>query len=49
MQAGALEDVVKASQLEIIELQHTVNELRYLTLESNAPLFAICLTLGFDK
>lgn len=26
--AGALEDVVKASQLEIIELQHTVNELR---------------------
>ncbi|TKY60221.1 myosin-10 isoform X1 [Spatholobus suberectus] len=26
--AGALEDVVKASQLEIIELQHTVDELR---------------------
>ncbi|CAK8578739.1 unnamed protein product [Lathyrus sativus] len=26
--AGALEDVVKASQLEIIELQYTVNELR---------------------
>ncbi|XP_061365729.1 uncharacterized protein LOC133309005 [Gastrolobium bilobum] len=26
--AGALEDVVKASQLEIIDLQHTVDELR---------------------
>jgi hypothetical protein len=48
VQAGALEDVVKASQLEIIELQHTVNELRYLTLESNAKLFVICLTLEFD-
>jgi len=29
-QAGALEKIVKASQLEIIELQHSVGELRYL-------------------
>ena len=28
-QAGALENIVKASQLEIIELQHSVEELRY--------------------
>ncbi|KAG2708060.1 hypothetical protein I3760_05G173800 [Carya illinoinensis] len=28
--AGALEKIVKASQLEIIELQHSVDELRYL-------------------
>lgn len=31
VQAGALEDVVKASQLEIIELQHNVDKLRYCT------------------
>lgn len=29
MQAGALEDIIKQSQLEIIELKHTVDELRY--------------------
>ncbi|CAN1301918.1 hypothetical protein LINPERPRIM_LOCUS25195 [Linum perenne] len=29
IQAGALENIVKASQLEIIELQHTVEGLRY--------------------
>nr|POE59975.1 hypothetical protein CFP56_03570 [Quercus suber] len=28
LQAGALEKIVKASQLEIIELQHSVGELR---------------------
>jgi hypothetical protein len=28
--ADALEDVVKASQIEIIEPRHIVNELRYL-------------------
>lgn len=27
-QAGALENIIKQSQLEIIELQHTVDELR---------------------
>lgn len=31
-QAGALENIIKASQLEIIELQHSVDELRYSTL-----------------
>lgn len=41
MQAGALEDVVKASQLEIIELKHTVGELRYLTSKLNAQLFVL--------
>ena len=29
LQAGALENIVKTSQLEIIELQHSVDELRY--------------------
>lgn len=29
VQAGALENIIKQSQLEIIELQHTVDELRY--------------------
>lgn len=43
MLAGALEDVVKASQLEIIELQHTVSELRYLILVFYLPI------LKFDK
>lgn len=38
MQAGALEDVVKTSQLEIIELKHTVDQLRYLASGSNARL-----------
>lgn len=28
-QAGALENIVKASQLEIIELRHSVEDLRY--------------------
>lgn len=32
MQAGALENIIKQSQLEIIELKHTVDELRYLLL-----------------
>lgn len=31
-QAGALENIVKASQLEIIELQHSVEELRYIVV-----------------
>lgn len=35
-QADALEDVITASCLEINEMQHIVNELSYLTLESNA-------------
>lgn len=43
MQSGALEDVVKACQLEIIELKRIVDELRFLTLDSNAQLFSICL------
>lgn len=51
VQAGALENVVRASQLEIIELQHTVDELRYLTLESDTELLSRFLswTLEFDK
>jgi len=44
VQAGALEDVVKASQLEIIELKHTVGELRYMTNNRiKTQLFAIRL------
>lgn len=31
IQAGALENIVKTSQLEIIELQHSVDELRYFS------------------
>ena len=42
VQASALENVVKASQIEIIELQHTVDELRYLTSESYTDMFAMC-------
>lgn len=30
MQAGALENIIKQSQLEIIELKHTIDEQRYL-------------------
>ena len=38
IQTGALEHIVKASQLEIIELQHSVDELRYLII----PLELTC-------
>ena len=34
-QAGALENIVKTSQLEIIELQHSVEELRYLLFQTH--------------
>lgn len=32
MQAGALENIIKQSQIEIIELKHSVEELRYLDI-----------------
>lgn len=32
IQAGALENIVKESQLEIVELRHSVEELRYIHL-----------------
>lgn len=37
MQAGALENIIKQSQLEIIELKHTVDEVRYFP--SVIPVF----------
>lgn len=37
-QAGALENIVKASQLEIVELRHSVEELRYFLSFSNCNI-----------
>ena len=37
MQAGALENIVKASQIEIIELRHSLEELRYENIYSAVP------------
>lgn len=37
-QAGALENIVKASQLEIVELRHSVEELRYFLSFSNCSI-----------
>lgn len=39
LQAGALENVVKASQLEIIDLRHTIDELRYITEKDRCLLW----------
>jgi len=41
LQAGALENIIKQSQLEIIELQHTVDDLRYLYHHSVMLLYLI--------
>lgn len=60
VQAGALQNTVKASQLEIVELQHLVEALRYLlyclessvfctTSKINIRVVGICIIGSMDS
>ena len=42
MQASTLENIVKASQVKIVELQHSLEESRQ-TLKNGTPLYLVAL------
>ena len=48
MKAGALENIIKQSQVEIIELKHSMDDLRYLLL-ALLPLSTIGIALLINE